>query len=49
LSIAPMVKKFLIANPLAKILGKKYVKLKRKNSSFEKEIIFHLAQKLREE
>jgi len=27
-----MVKKFLVANPLAKILGK----LKRKNSSFKK-------------
>jgi len=35
-SIVPMVKGFLIAHPLAKILGKKYVKLKRKNSSFQK-------------
>jgi len=31
-----MVKEFLIAHPRVKILGKKYVKLKRKNSSFQK-------------
>jgi len=31
-----MVKEFLTAHPLIKILGKKYVKLWRKNSSFQK-------------
>jgi len=31
-----MVKEFLIAHPLIKILGKKYAKLLRKNSSFQK-------------
>jgi len=31
-----MVKEFLIAHPLIKISGKKYVKLLKKNSSFQK-------------
>jgi len=31
-----MVKEFLIAHPLVKISGKKYVKVKMKNYSFQK-------------
>jgi len=34
--MALMVKGFLIAHPLVRISGKKYAKLKRKNSSFQK-------------
>jgi len=47
-SIAPMVKEFIIAHPLTKILGKNILSSREKIPLSKNLKIFHLAQKLRE-